>query len=310
MSEVVLNNPEAALSKWKNTRLLDMFEHSKNVTQQDVAILLQNQVAYNNISADVDDDISTHHFLGVFRTMSVPIVIRTMCMLKTPHLVKMTPIDDFAKSTERVELKTRYVDYQPPSHAKTETERLNHSAEATALLSDSIAGEIDRVVLHDLWMNAGSVAFVDPTVNDVSESIEALMDAAEDKCGHRPNWIVASTGLCNLLKEKADAFEPSDPRESMLTGVRFLGQIVWPGERGERQKLFEDTLSPDDELLMGYQGSEPGGYRFSPKLLLEAFLTAQPTGRVKQAKLIAHFNKSLPNGGGNFYARMRVKAPD
>jgi len=310
MSEVVLSNSEAALSKWKHTRLLERFEHSKNVTPTDVAILLQNQVTYNGISADVDDDISTHQFLGVFRTMSVPIVLRTMCMLKTPHLVKMTSISDFASSTDRLELKTRYVDYQPPSFAKTENERLQYRAEATALISDSIAGEIDRVVLHDLWMNAGSVAFVDPTVNDVSESIEALMDAAEEKCGHRPNWIVASTGLCNLLKEKADAFEPSDPRETMLTGVRFLGQIIWAGDKGGEQKLFEDTSSPEDELLMGYRGSEPGGYQFNPKLLLEAFLTSQTKGKVKQAKLIAHFNKSLPHGGGNFYARMKVRVPD
>ncbi len=304
-----MSDIDAVVSRWRKTKMLDSFAKSKNVSQKDVAILLENQRLYNETVTEADSDVSYHQLLAQFKRMSIPIVMRVMNSLAAPHLVRMKPIYGINKSADRFVLKACITDrgaFAP--HSKT-TDWLNVEAEITALTAQDIAMEIDLHVLDDLRINAGSVAFTDPTRSDLGERVRELGEAVEGKCGHWPSWVVASSRLSVLLKDTVESFEPSEPSFSSLLGVRFIGRLQWPDK--PEQLLFENTLAPEHELLMGYHGSDTKGtYQFSPKLLLEALPKRRKKERVRQATLLAQFNKRLPKNGGNFYARMTVKAPD
>ncbi len=303
-----MSDIDAVVSKWRETKLLDNFAKSKNVSQEDVAILLENQRLYNETVTEADSDVSYHHLLAQFKRMSIPIVMRIMHNMAAPHLVRMKSIYDANKSADRFALKACITDRSAFAPHFNSPNWLDIECEITALTAQDVAMELDLHILDDLRINAGSVAFVDPTCSDLGERVQELASAVEGKCGRWPNWIVASSRLSELLKNAGESFEPNEPSYSLAL-VRFIGQLQWPDK--PKQLLFENTLAPEHELLMGYHGNDTKGtYQFNPKLLLEALPKRRKRERVRQATLLAQFNKRLPKNGGNFYARMTVKTPD
>ena len=96
-----MSDIDTVVKRWKPTKLLDGFSNRKNVSQEDVAILLENQRLYNETVTEVDSDVSYHHLLAQFKRLSIPIVVRVMGSIAAPHLVRMKPIHEAKKLADR-----------------------------------------------------------------------------------------------------------------------------------------------------------------------------------------------------------------
>lgn len=286
--------------------LLESFKDNNDVTPSQAKVVLSHQQLYNETLSDVDTDINSHKFLSAFRRLSFPIVVRALRAMKTPQLVTFNPVQDFIQPVGRHHMKT----IMPYPNSDI------NDGDITILVAQQIALEIDQHVVTELRDRAGIVAYIDPNTSPSSDTdfvlrLWALFREVENRSGFIPNWVVASSEVAENLTAIADEFEPSDDSEHPL-GIRCLGTIGWRDydEQFAYQKLYENTLATEHELLLGYKGRGAKTFQFRPKILLEATPSRRKNQKVTRARLQTQFETIWPDNGGDFYARINVKAPD
>ena len=302
------------ISVIKESGLLNPFKDNMYVTLDKAAILILNQILYNETLSDVGTDIDSHKFIEMFRNINVAIATRVLHLMLTPELVAFVPVTDPLQPVARQPIKTILQDLDS---TKAFHKDIDIEASYASHLAHSIALEIDQHVISDLRSSAGTVAYVDPSHPDTDfrTFYKHIVDVMSSKCSRFPNWIVASSDVCKLVQKETDDFTPATDDDEMPLGIRYLGIIKWL-HKGEimvthHQKLFENTFAPEDELLTGYRGNddEPT-YEFRPKILLEALPEKNNSAIVRKARLQSEFDIHWPDHGGNFYARINVRAPD
>jgi len=229
-----------------------------------------------------------------------------------PELVSFVPVDDPSQIVARHPLKTVLQDL---SEAK-----ILHGDDLEVAYADciahSIAMEIDQYVITELRRNAGTVAYVDPSHSDTDfpTFYQNIVEVMHSKCSRFPNWIVASSDMCEFIQNETDDFVPTADDDEMPLGIRYLGVVKWhytATKVTHHQKLFENTFAPEGELLAGYRGNddEPT-YEFRPKILLETIPDKSDNIIVRKARLQTQFDIHWPEHGGDFYARINVRSPD
>jgi len=288
-----------AIEHWKKTELLHSYDSSEYISLDEVAILMEHQRLYNETLSDVDTDIDSHKFLQTFRRMSLPIILQVLKQTKTPQLVSFIPVENAATPVARHPMKTVLHDLE---HEKKLHENFDLEVAEVIYVGHSLAMEIDQHVISDLRSSAGTVAYVDPSHpgTDFGLFLGNILEVVHSKCGHSPNWIVASSDVCELVKQ-AFEFTNATDAEMMPLGVRFLGHT-------QNQRLYENTLAPEGELLTGYYGKNESTYEFRPKVLLEALPERHKNTKVRRARLRTQFDIQWHDG--DYYARINVKSPD
>jgi hypothetical protein len=239
--------------------------------------------------------------------MSIPVVTRIIHQLKTPELVKFDPITHTETTATRHAMKTVLPD---PHLLESRRWTLDDEAELTVLIAQQCALELDLHVLSELRSHAGTVAYIDPTEphTDFVERFNEIVDEVERITGFAPNWVVASSEVAEYLPEVSADFVPCGDDQSAALGVRYLGDLLWRGN--DKQKLFENTFAPEHELLLGCRYPEADTFTFQPRVLIEPVINKQRNHRIRKARLCSEFETTWPANGGDFYARINVKAPE
>jgi len=300
-----------SIALWKDTNLISYFENNEFVSTNNAAVLLENQRLYNETLCDVGSDIENHRFLQNFRQTSLAMAVRVLHLMKAPELVSFNPVEDSTQSTARHPLKTMLCDVR---EAQSRHPEIDLSSELCVLVSYSVAMEIDQHIISDLRRNAGTVAYVDPSHPDTDfyKFYEGILEVMKEKCGHYPNWMVASPEVCSLMNEYSPDWRPATDNVAPSISLRYVSYIGWYPEGCKgfpvELKLFENPLAPEGELLLGYKGTDESTYEFRPMLLLEA--VPEKGVKIRKAQLHTHFDIHWPDNGGDFYARINVKAPD
>jgi len=294
--------------RWQQVGLLDHFEDYDAIRPAQAAILLEQQHLFNETLNDVDSDVTSHRFLVMFRRVSVPAVIRVALQLKTPHLIKFEPITETETTATRHTMKTVLPDPQFCGFAGATM--LDVVSELIATVSQQLALEIDLHVLSELRSHAGIVSYIDPTDpnTDVVDRYHQIVDEIDHTTGFTPNWVVASSEVAEYLPEVAADFVPAGDDQSATLGIRYLGDLLWQNK--PKQKLFENTFAPEHELLLGCHHKDADTFVFQPKILIEPVIVKKRNRPIRKARLRSEFETRWPADGGNFYARINVKAPE
>ena len=291
--------------------LISKGQLAQDMTAKQTALMLEHQRLYNETLSDVDSDVTSYKFLSSFKRMSIPIVWRTLHYTKTPQLVDFQPV---ANTTEQVEdhlMKTILLD---PTGMQSQF-NLDAETEAVTCIAQELAVEIDMLVLNELRVRAGIVCYIDPTnpSTDFNQRYWEIAKEVGKNSGAIPNWVVASSPVAEYLTEAIEFSSVNDDYAfTSALGIRRLGVLYLHDDDHVHvyaQDLYENTLTSDNELLLGYKGS-PKSFKFCPRVLLEAVPTGQPNQKIQKARIRTQFNTIWPKNGGDLYARITVKAPD
>lgn len=302
------------------TRLLSAQKNHniKNIKAQDIMALLEHQRMYCETLEDVDSDITSHQFFNYFRQISESLVLNILYGMKTPRLIGFRPILDPLQKTKRHLLKTII------PNASTIQELTQHYgeemsaqfiAQSVPIVAQSIALEIDQYVLSILRKKTGIIAYVDPSNPNTNfeRQYHEMIAQMYIKSGYMSNWVVASSPVANYLSAAATSFVASNEYEKLFLGVRFLGTLNWETNLlnvpNIQQQLYENTFSPDDELLIGYHGNDAPMLQFEPKVLIEVDTDKNQFNKVNQARLKTQFDTNWSDNG-ELYARMNVLLSD
>ena len=193
---------------------------------------------------------------------------------------------------------------------------LDAEQELTAVLAQEINLEIDREVLTDLRLNAGTVSAWDygTALGDtIKEKYEALYVKVVEISNvvHRKtlrggaNFLITSPEVASIFETATAGFGPtmSDTFTSSL-GIQYVGTI------NQRWRLFKDPLFPQGQILMGYKGDSymDTGYFFCPYVTLtQTPVVLDPESFVPRKGLLTRYGKKLLRDGSKFYARLSVQ---
>lgn len=192
---------------------------------------------------------------------------------------------------------------------------LEADAELTAVLAQEINLEIDREVLTDLRMNAGTVAAWDFNTalgDTLKEKYESLYVKVSEISAviHRKtlrggaNWIVTSPEVASIFETATAGFAPN-PSETFTSslGVQYVGTV------NSKWRLYKDPLFPVGQILLGYKGDSymDAGYFYCPYVpLTQTPIVLEPEGFCPRRGILTRYGKKLLREGAKFYARMTV----
>ena len=274
--------------QWIN--MIDDCNFDNGMTRTEVAIMLENQMLHNETLNDVEVEVGSHPFVKAFQRLSLPIVFRTLRNIKLPHFINFQPT--MVEDVESHLMKVCFID----PVALNATNNLDTEADIVAFISQELALELDFRVLNEIKHNAGTVTYIDPSLTDFTTSFFDTVRSSEVS----PNWVIASSEITELLTEWKD-FEPA--KQEVFTwnlGIQYLGTLH---NFGVHLELFENKLSPNDELLLGRRRVD--SLKIIPRVLLECF----PMGS-GSAKINSQFNLIMPEEAKKLYTRITVKAPE
>lgn len=192
---------------------------------------------------------------------------------------------------------------------------LDAEAELTAVLAQEINLEIDREVLTDLLLNAGTVGAWDFSTalgDTIKERYESLYVKIVEMSAviHRKtlrggaNWLVTSPEVASIFETATAGFAPA-PSETFTSslGIQYVGTI------NNRWKLYKDPLFRTNQILMGYKGDSymDSGYFYCPYVpLTQTPVVLDPESFCPRKGILTRYGKKLLREGAKFYARMTI----
>jgi len=192
---------------------------------------------------------------------------------------------------------------------------LDAEAELTAVLAQEINLEIDREVLTDLLLNAGTVGAWDFSTalgDTIKERYESLYVKLVEMSAviHRKtlrggaNWVVTSPEVASIFETATAGFAPA-PSETFTSslGIQYVGTI------NNRWRLYKDPLFRTNQLLMGYKGDSymDSGYFYCPYVpLTQTPVVLDPESFCPRKGILTRYGKKLLREGAKFYARMTI----
>lgn len=193
---------------------------------------------------------------------------------------------------------------------------LEADAELTAVLAQEINLEIDREILTDLRLNAGTVAAWDfstalgSTLKEKYESLYIKLVEISNVVHRKTlrggcNWIVTSPEVASIFEAATAGFAPK-PSETFTSslGLQYVGSV------NDRWRMYKDPLFPQGQILMGYKGESymDTGYFYCPYVpLTQTPVVLDPESFCPRRGLLCRYGKKLLREGAKFYARMTVQ---
>ncbi len=193
---------------------------------------------------------------------------------------------------------------------------IDAEAELTQILAKEINLEIDREIITDLRVNAGTVAtwdFATALGDTIKEKYESLYIKVVEVSNiiHRKtlrggaNWIVTSPEVASVFETATAGFAPSPSNnfESSL-GIQYVGQV------NNRWRIYKDPLFPRGSILMGYRGDSymDSGYFYCPYVpLTQTPVVLDPDSFCPRRGVLTRYGKKLLREGAKFYARISIQ---
>lgn len=193
---------------------------------------------------------------------------------------------------------------------------IDAEAELTQILAKEINLEIDREIITDLRVNAGTVAtwdFATALGDTIKEKYESLYVKVVEISNiiHRKtlrggaNWIVTSPEVASIFETATAGFAPapSNNFESSL-GIQYVGQV------NNRWRIYKDPLFPRGSILMGYRGDSymDSGYFYCPYVpLTQTPVVLDPDSFCPRRGVLTRYGKKLLREGAKFYARISIQ---
>ena len=121
------------------------------------------------------------------------------------------------------------------------------------------------------------------------------------------NWILTGPIMASLL-ESAAKLEGGLPRDLGPT-TNDSTTIQYKGKFAGKYDLYVDPLYPDDEILMGYKGSNPmdTGFVYSPYIPIEALpAVVDPDNFHPRKGIMTRYGKAAVAPASRFYRVIRV----
>lgn len=192
---------------------------------------------------------------------------------------------------------------------------LDAEKELTTVLAQEINLEIDREILNDLRLNAGTVSTWD-LGTALGDTIKEKYESLYIKCAevgnviHRKtlrggaNWMVTSPEVASIFETATAGYAP-DGEESFnkTLGVQYVGTV-----KGKWQ-LYKDPLFPSNQILMGYKGESymDSGYFYLPYVpLTQTPVVYGPDDLCPRKGIMTRYGKKMLRDGSKFYARISV----
>ena len=194
--------------------------------------------------------------------------------------------EDFSKSVMACTRKSRYKEYV---------------SELLMCLGLEISLECTREIVGDLRNNATNVSVCN--METLESEINSACDKIFEKCGVRPNWMITSPEIADLL-----TFEPVNVNKPYSTmGINLEG--IFNNEKDELL-LLKDPLFPTYQILLGYKGDEehPSPYYYCSYIPLTMTPTiCDPESLYPNFGWLSRYGKWLVPDGGDYYARIKVE---
>lgn len=228
------------------------------------------------------------------------------------------PEVNLAVESEEIVAKTRKLkaawSYEAQQDLRSQ-HNLDAEAELTAILAQEINLEIDREVLTDLRLNAGTVAawdFNSALGDTVKEKYESLYVKVVEVSNviHRKtlrggaNWIVTSPEVASIFETATAGFAPT-PSETFTSsiGIQYVGTV------NKRWRLYKDPLFVANQILLGYRGDSymDSGYFYCPYVpLTQTPVVLDPESFCPRKGILTRYGKKLLREGSKFYGRMSI----
>ena len=192
---------------------------------------------------------------------------------------------------------------------------LDAEAELTAVLAQEINLEIDREVLTDLRLNAGTVAAWDFNTalgDTIKEKYESLFVKIVEVSNvvHRKtlrggaNWIVTSPEVASMFETATAGFAPQQSETfTSSIGIQYVGAVA------PRCRVYKDPLFPTNQILLGYRGESymDSGYFYCPYVpMTQTPVVLDPESFCPRKGILTRYGKKLLREGAKFYARMTI----
>lgn len=193
---------------------------------------------------------------------------------------------------------------------------LEADAELTAVLAQEINLEIDREILTDLRLNAGTVAAWDfntalgSTLKEKYESLYIKLVEISNIVHRKTlrggaNWIVTSPEVASIFEAATAGFAPR-PSETFTSslGMQYVGSV------NDRWRMYKDPLFPTGQILLGYKGDSymDSGYFYCPYVpLTQTPVVLDPESFCPRRGILTRYGKKLLRDGAKFYARLTVQ---
>ena len=192
---------------------------------------------------------------------------------------------------------------------------LDAEAELTAVLAQEINLEIDREVLTDLRLNAGTVAAWDFNTalgDTIKEKYESLFVKIVEVSNvvHRKtlrggaNWIVTSPDVASMFETATAGFAPQQSETfTSSIGIQYVGAVA------SRWRVYKDPLFPTNQILLGYRGESymDSGYFYCPYVpMTQTPVVLDPESFCPRKGILTRYGKKLLREGAKFYARMTI----
>lgn len=166
------------------------------------------------------------------------------------------------------------------------------------------------VIDFTVWTSAGTWA--PQHVGHVWSNLLALINVASAdiyKSTQRGggNWILTGPIMASLL-ESAAKLEGGLPRDLGPT-TNDSTTIAFKGKFAGKYDLYVDPLYPDDEILMGYKGSNPmdTGFVYAPYIPIEALpAVTDPESFNPRKGIMTRYGKAAVAPAHRFYRVIRV----
>lgn len=192
---------------------------------------------------------------------------------------------------------------------------LDAESELTTILAQEINLEIDREVLTDLRVNAGTVAAWDfntslgDTIKEKYESLFVKLVEISNVIHRKTlrggaNWIVTSPEVASIFETATAGFAPQ-PSENFTSsiGIQYVGAIAG------KWRMYKDPLFPTNQILLGYRGDSAmdSGYFMCPYVpLTQTPVVLDPESFCPRKGLLTRYGKKLLREGAKFYGRMTI----
>lgn len=319
------------VAQWENTGLLKNIrpEHKLNC-----AMLLQNQVNYNELPLDASKDISQQ------RRVSIPGVVRFFGAMQSLNLFGVNSVENsnfdvpyiaFDKEnnfydTGRKSYNTKLQDKRSimPDGSVIQTLKNVHlimdaEAELLCIMVQELGLEFDRHILSQAMRIAATrvkwdfAAVLGETIKERADNLLSKVTEVSstifDKTMLGPaNWIMTCPVISAMFETmNSDRFSPVDEFEGLSLAPRYCGEVIY-GKEGESCYLYKDPLFPRNKILVGRKetvglGSEDGrilnsGLVFCPRLLFADY---------SKKNVVSDYELALMPNGESYYAVIEVE---
>ena len=193
---------------------------------------------------------------------------------------------------------------------------LDTEQELTSVLAQEINLEIDREILTDLRLNAGTISAWDFNTamgGTLKEKYESLFIKIVEVSNviHRKtlrggaNWIVCSPEVASIFETATAGFAPAMNADGWTgaLGVQYVGTV------NARWRLYVDPMFPPGQILMGYKGDSymDTGYFYMPYVPLTQTATVlDPDSFCPRKGILTRYGKKMLREGARFYARLSI----